>query len=260
MPFIGKQPSRGLVGTADIDDNAVTLGKMAHQADGSIITYGTDTAPVFLATDTSGEVLTTKGAGALPAFDAVSSGFEALIGSTVISNDASISFTVDTTYDIYKFVIVDCVPATDSTELYMRFGDSGGIDSGASDYAWGSAGQRCSADTAGASAQVSGAEDNADSAMTLLTDTDGYSTDIGNATGEGCNAIVHVFANEVSGGTMFTSYMVHGTFVSVNPFVYSSYGSGCRVAALALTTVQFFFSSGNLSTGRITCFGLKHAA
>lgn len=70
MPFLGKQPSRGLVGSADIDDNAVTLAKMAHQADGSIITYGTDTAPVLLAPDTSGEVLTTKGAGALPAFDA----------------------------------------------------------------------------------------------------------------------------------------------------------------------------------------------
>jgi len=62
-----------------------------------------------------------------------SSGFEALIGSTVISNDATISFTVDTTYDIYKFVIVDCVPATDNVALGMRFGVSGGVDSGASD-------------------------------------------------------------------------------------------------------------------------------
>jgi len=186
-----------------------------------------------------------------------SSGFEALIGSTVISNDATISFTVDTTYDIYKFVIVDCVPATDNVDLWMRFGDSGGVDSGASDYAWAVADHRADSATSGSSAIVLGANDNADAQMVVFRSN---AAAAGSATGEGCNGIVYVFANETSGGTMFTSYTAQGVIIDSGSKLAAVQGAGCRLAALTLTTVQFLFESGNLSTGRITCFGLKHAS
>ena len=189
-----------------------------------------------------------------------SSGFEALIGSTVISNDATISFTVDTTYDIYKFVIVDCVPITDDVELWMRFGDSGGIDSGASDYAWFQGGARAASATAGGSGGDQ-AKDNADAKMILGYDLTGDGNpDIGNATGEGVNSIIYVFANETSGGTMNTTYAGLGTWFNGAGHFYTAHVGGCRFSPLVLTTVQFLFSSGNLSTGRITCFGLKHAS
>tara|TARA_Y100001963_G_scaffold17028_2_gene20986 strand:+ start:4510 stop:5160 length:651 start_codon:yes stop_codon:yes gene_type:complete len=68
--FLTGRTSLTSVQTADIADNAITLDKLAHQADGSILTFGTDTAPALLAPATSGNVLTTKGAGALPSFDA----------------------------------------------------------------------------------------------------------------------------------------------------------------------------------------------
>ena len=190
-----------------------------------------------------------------------SSGFEALIGSTVISNDATISFTVDTTYDVYKFVIVDCVPATDDVEFQMRFGDSGGIDSGASDYAWFQGGARAGSEVLGSHAGGDQAKDNAAASMVLALDltADGH-TDVGSAVGEGVNFIIHVFANETSGGTMNTTYNGMGTWFNGSGELYTAHVGGCRHTPLVLTTVQFLFSSGNLSTGRITCFGLKHAS
>ena len=258
--FLSGRTSLTTVQTADIADDSVSLAKIASGTDGNIISYDASGNPVAIATGTDGQVLTSAGAGAQPAFeDAAGGGFEALIGSTVISNDASISFTVDTTYDIYKFVIVDCVPATDNVDLWMRFGDSGGIDSGASDYAWATMNHRAD-NASGGSSIVLGDNDNEDAQMKM---TKSYLGGVGSTAGEGCNAIVHVFANETSGGTMFTSYNIEGVYADYGPYgdpaVVSIQGAGMRKAALALTTVQFLFSSGNLSTGRITCFGLKHA-
>jgi hypothetical protein len=127
MPFIGKQPSRGLVGSADIDDNAVTLAKMAHQADGSIITYGTDTAPVLLAPDTSGEVLTTKGAGALPAFDAVSAGLTLATEQATTSGD-TITFSSIPSGTTFIVMGLDEVSLASSAVLHVQIGDSGGLE------------------------------------------------------------------------------------------------------------------------------------
>lgn len=47
MPYLGSSPARGLVGSADIDDNAVTLAKMAGGTDGNLITYNASGDPVF---------------------------------------------------------------------------------------------------------------------------------------------------------------------------------------------------------------------
>ena len=72
MPFLGKQPSRGLVGSADIDDNAVTLAKMAAGTDGNIISYDASGDPVAIATGDDGQALHSAGAGAPPAFESTS--------------------------------------------------------------------------------------------------------------------------------------------------------------------------------------------
>ena len=85
--FLTGRTSLTSVQTADIADNAITLDKLAHQADGSILTFGTDTAPALLAPDTSGQVLTTKGAGALPAFESSAADVEFV--STVSASGAS---------------------------------------------------------------------------------------------------------------------------------------------------------------------------
>jgi hypothetical protein len=56
------------VATAEIQDDAVTLAKMAAGTDGNIISYDTSGNPVAVATGTAGQVLTSAGAGAVPSF------------------------------------------------------------------------------------------------------------------------------------------------------------------------------------------------
>ena len=56
------------VATAEIQDDAITLAKMAPGTDGNLITYDTSGNPAAVATGSSGQVLTSAGAGAVPTF------------------------------------------------------------------------------------------------------------------------------------------------------------------------------------------------
>ena len=67
-------PSDNTVATAKIQDDAVTLAKMAAGTDGQIITYDASGNPAAVGPGTDGQVLTSTGAGSPPAFEAVSAG------------------------------------------------------------------------------------------------------------------------------------------------------------------------------------------
>ena len=58
----------GEVVTASIADDAITLAKMAPGTDGNLITYDASGNPAHVSTGTSGQVLTSQGAGAAPVF------------------------------------------------------------------------------------------------------------------------------------------------------------------------------------------------
>ena len=62
------------VTTAKIANNAITLAKMAGGTDGQIITYDASGDPVQVGPGTSGQVLTSAGAGAPPTFAAAAGG------------------------------------------------------------------------------------------------------------------------------------------------------------------------------------------
>ena len=64
-----------------IADNGVTLAKMASGTDGNIISYDASGNPVAIATGNDGQVLTSAGAGAQPAFETLPAG-TTLSGST----------------------------------------------------------------------------------------------------------------------------------------------------------------------------------
>ena len=57
-----------------VEDNAITLAKMAGGTDGNIISYDASGNPVAIATGDSGEILTSAGEGAPPAFAAAAGG------------------------------------------------------------------------------------------------------------------------------------------------------------------------------------------
>jgi len=62
------------VTTAKVADNAITLAKMAGGTDGNIISYDASGDPVAVVTGSSGQVLTSAGAGAPPTFAAAAGG------------------------------------------------------------------------------------------------------------------------------------------------------------------------------------------
>ena len=74
MRIIGPAPVEGKISTAAIDDDAITLAKIAVGTDGNLITYDASGNPAAVATGSSGEVLTSAGAGAAPAFAAAAGG------------------------------------------------------------------------------------------------------------------------------------------------------------------------------------------
>lgn len=68
------QATAGSIDTAELADNAVTLAKMAGGTAGNIITFDASGDPAAVTTGTSGQVLTSNGAGLAPTFQAASSG------------------------------------------------------------------------------------------------------------------------------------------------------------------------------------------
>tara|TARA_R110002020_G_scaffold118000_3_gene269755 strand:+ start:1085 stop:2152 length:1068 start_codon:yes stop_codon:yes gene_type:complete len=79
--------------TATVPDDAITLAKMASGTDGNIISYDTSGNPVAVATGSSGQVLTSAGAGAVPSFQSPAGGGKLL---QVVSTTKTDVFTSNT--------------------------------------------------------------------------------------------------------------------------------------------------------------------
>jgi len=92
-----------------IADNSITLAKMSHGTDGNVITYSATGAPAFVATGSSGDVLTSGGAGVAPTFQAAGGGawaFLSLVEASAAST-VDIETTFDDTYHAYVVVATD---------------------------------------------------------------------------------------------------------------------------------------------------------
>ena len=125
------------VATAEIQDNAITLAKMAGGTDGNLITYDTSGNPAAVATGSAGQILTSAGAGAVPTFaDAGGGGLHTLISTqTVSSAVSSVDFTgLDSTYNRFYIRIDGCRPSIDDRHLYLRLGDSSNFNTNGQDY------------------------------------------------------------------------------------------------------------------------------
>jgi len=71
---LGELSSGETINGSYITDNSVTLAKMAHGTDGELITYDATGAPANVAVGTSGQVLTSGGAGVAPTFQTAAGG------------------------------------------------------------------------------------------------------------------------------------------------------------------------------------------
>ena len=74
MPYIGKQPTPVPLTAGDLDDDIISLAKLASGTDGNLITYDASGNPVAVATGDDGQILTSAGAGQPCAFEAAAGG------------------------------------------------------------------------------------------------------------------------------------------------------------------------------------------
>ena len=116
------------VSTAMIADDAVTLAKMASGTDGNLISFDTSGNPAYVTTGSSGQVLTSNGAGAAPTFQAAAGGSLVHITTVTASNSASIDIasTLTDTYNSYFVTFANLLPASNNTEFVMLFSTDNG--------------------------------------------------------------------------------------------------------------------------------------
>jgi hypothetical protein len=112
----GTDISYGQVATAMIADDAVTLAKLAPGTDGNIITYDASGNPAHVATGSSGQVLTSQGAGAAPVFAAAAAGGK-LLQIVSAQTDTAVSSNSDTRAD--TGVTVAITPSASSSKVLI---------------------------------------------------------------------------------------------------------------------------------------------
>ena len=134
MGFIGVQPASapltasditdGVVSTAKLGDDAVSLAKMASGTDGQIITYDASGNPSAVGPGTDGQVLTSTGAGSPPAFEDAGGGASTLISTANVSDGTStvnVSFTGS--YELYYVIFNKVSPNTNDNTFRHAFSD-----------------------------------------------------------------------------------------------------------------------------------------
>ena len=234
--------------TESLLDGEITLPKLSSGTDGNIISYDASGNPVAIATGNDGQVLTSTGAGSPPAFETPAAGGSwNLIATAVASSSASLTITgLNSTYDTYAVALSAIVPSGDNN-IYLRLGDSSGIDSGSTDYQHHIASGQSSADS------VSG-NSSAPSGLSYIPLSMG---NVGSATGEGMGAMLYI--HNPSDSTEYT--MISGTYNAVNDNGNTRGGwvNGHRASVISHDRVQIYPQSGTFDSGRLTVWGIAHA-
>ena len=237
--------------TAQTTNSALTL-----TGNGSgLVTIG-DGALTFPDADGSAsQVIQTNGSGALSFATAASSPWT-LIGTDVAPGGAGQTVlnvgSIPTTYDTLMITGTGILPITDNADFWMRFGDSGGIDSGAADYSW--IVENIQNDGAVAGLYM---DDVSDARIQFTSGSIASGPGVGNAAGEGFGFTA--FINSASDDTQLRMITWTGNYVSPAAQLWSVRGSGRRLSAITMTQIEVYFHSGNVEVGTLSVWGLSNA-
>ena len=120
----------GSTGASQVQDDIVSLAKMAPGTDGNIISYDASGNPVAVATGSDGQVLTSTGAGSPPAFEAIpASGGVTHLGTMTTTSGTSQTITSLDFTDLNLLIfIVAQVSHSDGTSRKLSIGIAGGAN------------------------------------------------------------------------------------------------------------------------------------
>jgi hypothetical protein len=115
------------VTAAKIADDAITLAKMAPGTDGNLITYDASGNPAAVATGSSGQILTSQGAGAAPVFASVAANITLATRQATTSGSA-IDFTGIPAGTKRINLLFAGVSTNGTANLLVTIGDAGGLE------------------------------------------------------------------------------------------------------------------------------------
>jgi hypothetical protein len=121
-------PSDGSISTAKLADDAVTLAKMAGGTDGNLITFDANGDPAYVATGTSGQVLTSNGAGAAPTMQTLAASVPTITPQVATTSGTTISLATGLTTPKRISIMFEGVGITANSAWGIRIGDSVGIE------------------------------------------------------------------------------------------------------------------------------------
>lgn len=170
------------------------------------------------------------------------------ISSSSASTSASISFTgLTSTYRAYKVILENIVPATAATVLYLRTSSNGGTsyDSTAGDYGYYTYAINFGGVGISSSATSS-------TKIDITTNTSGSGVGTGSSLGISGEIMLISHSNTTSNKMIFwragyTYSIPSGTHIR---------GVASRYSTSAIDAIQFLMSSGNITSGTFTLYGL----
>ena len=113
---------------SSLDDNSVTLAKMAGGTDGNLITYDASGDPAYVTTGTSGQVLTSGGTGVAPTFQAAAGGGKVL---QVVQGTTTTQVSTSATTWIDSGLTASITPSSTSSKILVFFTTMLAVGSGA---------------------------------------------------------------------------------------------------------------------------------
>ena len=246
------------VPTASIQDDAVTLAKLAAGTDGELITWDASGDPATVAVGTATHVLTSNGAGAAPTFQAAAGGGSwNYITTVTASNSATVDIEsqMDSTYGLYVVQAVDIVPATDEARLYARFGVGSSYFS-TGDYSWANTGNN--RETSYTPNSTNSASEDSEIIMSGEQNTSG-SYVLGSETGEASALTCYIpnpsgtTYNKMCYWTLMTNSATKNVLLTTGGCVYKPAGT------VAITSIQFYMSTGNVEAGTFRLYGIANS-
>ncbi len=223
-------PGDGTVTASKLASSAITGQTSATIATGDSILFSDVNDSGNLKKDTVSNLL-----------GLVSSGSLVLISTQTASSSTSVTFTgLSTTYKKYIVIIERARPASDDVYLYMRTGN-GSIDSGATAYGYST--------TESTLGTVAGDGNGSDDHIQLT-----QSAKVGNDTNEYFSGTIDIHdPGNTSGYAGFTFVGMHISGIAQQ---YHVEGDGIYKTGGAIDRVQFYFSTGNITSGTFKLYGL----
>jgi len=196
---------------------------------------------------TSTTIDATKLTGNLPAISGASltgvGGAWTVIETQVANDDVSLTVSgLNSTYAMHVVTFSEMIPAVDATNPYLRFGDASGVDSGASDY------QYMRHMIQEGSTSYDGAEGPGSGIM--------MGASVGTNAGEGWNGVF--FMGGIGTGSVRPTIFGHWVSYTDSPEMRGGSIWGMRDAVITTDRINFFFSGGNITSGRMSVYGISH--